>query len=140
MYHKDLSPEYFNNLSKNCLPDILGIAVKHVEEGKLISEMPIQPKLFAPNGFVHAGSIITLADTLAGNSTIAHLPEGAISFTTMELKSNFLGAIREGTLECESTAEHMGRTSQIWRVIARNKETRKKIAIFSCTQLILYKQ
>jgi len=138
MYHPECTPKYFNDLSKNHFPGLVGITITSVSQNKMTAEMKIDKKLFAPNGFLHAGSIVTLADSIAGYSTIAHLPENGKSFTTIELKSNFMRAKREGALECESTPEHLGRTTQVWRVVVRDKETQKKIAIFSCTQMILY--
>jgi len=81
---------------------------------------------------------VSFADTVAGYAAIAHLPEGGKSFTTLELKSNFTKAIRKGKLNCECIAEHLGRTTQVWRVIVNDMESKKKIAVFSCTQLILY--
>ena len=138
MFNPKFDAAYFNSLQKGHFPSVLGISIIESSERKMIAEMPVRADLFAPNGFIHAGSIVTLADTVAGFAAIAHLPKGAKSFTTMELKSNFLGAIREGTLECTGIPEHLGRSSQVWRAEVRNKETQKKIAIFSCTQLILY--
>jgi len=138
MFNKKRDVDYFNNLSKGHFPELLGVQVTHVEEGKMQAEMSVKKEFFAPNGFLHAGSIITFADTIAGYSSIAHLPEKGKSFTTLELKSNFIKAIREGALKCECIAEHLGRTTHVWRVIVRNQETDKKIALFSCTQLILY--
>jgi len=138
MFNQIFDAAHFNNYSKEHFPEFLGIVIKHVEEGKIIAEMPVIKHLFAPNGFLHSGSIVAFADTVAGYSTLSHLPENGKSFTTLELKSNFVGAIREGILECESSAEHIGRTTQVWRVIIRNQQTKKKIAVFSCTQLILY--
>ncbi len=138
MFHKNLNPSHFNKMSKGTFPASLGITITHIEEGKMLGEMPVKKELFAPNGFLHAGSVITFADTIAGYSTVLHLPEKAKSFTTIELKSNLLGTAREGILECESFVEHLGRTTHVWRVEVRRKETQKKMAIFSCTQLILY--
>jgi len=88
--------------------------------------------------YLYAGCIATFADTIAGYSTLAHLPEKGKLFTTLEFKSNFVKAIREGKLQCESIAEHLGRTTQVWRVIVSNMKSQKKVAMFSCTQLILY--
>ena len=143
MFNQIFDAAYFNNYSKEHFPEFLGIVIKHVEEGKIIAEMPVIKHLFAPNGFLHSGSIVAFADKVAGYSTLSHLPENGKSFTTLELKSNFVGAIKvgaikDGILECESSAEHIGRTTQIWRVIIRSQHTKKKIAVFSCTQLILY--
>ena len=138
MFNPSLTAESFNQISKDLLPGLLGIQIISVAENKIIAEMPIEKKIFAPNGFVHAGSIISLAESVAGISTVAHLPENGKSFTTLELKSNFIRGQREGTLIAESDPEHLGRTTQVWRVIVRDKESGKKVAIFSCTQLILY--
>ena len=117
MYDKSRDSNYFNNLSKDHFPELLGIKITHVEQGKMNGEMPVKMEYFAPNGFLHAGSIVTFADTIAGYSSMAHLPEKGQSFTTLEFKSNFVRAIREGTLKCECIAEHLGRTTQVWRVV-----------------------
>lgn len=138
MLNKTLTVDYFNKISKGHFPGLLGVQVTEIEEGKMVAEMAIKKEFFAPNGFLHAGSIVTFADTIAGYSSIAHLPEKGKSFTTLELKSNFIKGIKEGKMECECTAEHLGRTTHVWRVEVKDKETKKKIAIFSCTQLILY--
>lgn len=138
MFNPKFDTAYFNDISKDHFPEYIGIQITEVSEGKIAAEMEVKPHLFAPNGFLHAGSIVTFADTVAGYSTIAHLPENGKSFTTLELKSNFVGAAREGVLACESQPEHLGRTTHVWRVKVWNKQTGKKVAIFHCTQLILY--
>ena len=138
MYNSKVDVAYLSQRAQGTYPEWLGMQVMEVGEGKVVMEMPIQQNLFAPNGFVHGGSIISLADTVAGFATLAHLPPKATSFTTIELKTNFLGAAKEGTLVGESRGEHLGRTTQVWRVDITHKETGKKIAVFSCTQLVIY--
>jgi len=138
MYDTSKPPEYFNQISQGHFPGLLGIHISQVAEGRLTAEMPVKKEFFAPNGFLHAGSIVTFADTAAGYAAVSHLPEGGKSFTTLELKSNFVRAIREGKLVCECTAEHLGRTTQVWRAEVKDGTSGKKVALFSCTQLILY--
>lgn len=138
MFHPDRDVAHFNQLSKDHFPAYIGVQITEVEENRIAADLEVKPHLFAPNGFLHAGTIVTFADTIAGYSTIAHLPEGGKSFTTLELKSNFIRAARKGFIACESSPEHMGRTTQVWRVRVWDKQTGKKIAIFHCTQLILY--
>lgn len=138
MRNATLTPSYFNQLSIGHFPAMIGIKIITIEDEKLTAEMPIKKEYFAPNGFLHAGSIVTFADTVAGYASLSHLPEKATSFTTLELKSNFVGAAKEGSLICECNAEHLGRTTHIWSVVVHIKETGKKVALFSCTQLILY--
>ena len=81
---------------------------------------------------------MALADTTCGYATIAHLPEGAQSFTTIELKSNHLGTIREGSCTCVATAQHLGRTTQVWDAVVSDEASGRKLALFRCTQMILW--
>jgi 1,4-dihydroxy-2-naphthoyl-CoA hydrolase len=132
------TPEDFNTFGATYLPGHLGIQITEVSPGKLAAEMPVAPHLLAPNGYLHAGSVVTLADTCAGYGCISNLPEGAQNFTTIELKSNHLGTAREGTIACVATAVHLGRTTQIWDATVTDKASGKTIALFRCTQMILY--
>ena len=81
--------------------------------------------MLAPNGYLHAASVLLLADTAAGYACMAHLPEGAKNFTTIELKSNFLGTAREGTMRTECRAEHLGRTTHVWSATVFGPNDRK---------------
>jgi 1,4-dihydroxy-2-naphthoyl-CoA hydrolase len=132
------TPSSFNTLSVGHLPGHLGIVVTHVSSGELHAEMAVQPHLMASNGFLHAGSVVTLADTACGFGCMASLPEGAQSFTTIELKSNHLSTARVGTVRCVATLAHGGRTTQVWDAVVTHAETGKTIALFRCTQMILY--
>lgn len=132
------TPDAFNTFGATYLPGHLGIQITEVSPGKLAAEMPVAPHLLAPNGYLHAGSVVTLADTCAGYGCISNLPEGAQNFTTIELKSNHLGTAREGTIACVATPVHLGRTTQIWDAIVTDKASGKTIALFRCTQMILY--
>jgi len=108
-----------------------------IEEGRMSMEMTVAPWMMAPNGYLHAASQVMLADTCAGYATLAHLPEGAKGFTTLELKSNFLGTAREGVLTVEAVAEHMGRTTQVWSATVVDASGRK-LSLFRCSQIILW--
>jgi 1,4-dihydroxy-2-naphthoyl-CoA hydrolase len=132
------TPEYFNQFGKGNLPDHLGIVITAVSEGEVRAEFDVTSKLLAPNGFLHAGSVVTLADTACGYACVAHLPEGAANFTTIELKSNHLGTAREGTVVATAKAVHLGKTTQVWDATVSNKATGKTIALFRCTQMVLY--
>lgn len=126
-----------NARSEGHLPGWFGFQATGLEPGRLTARMAIRPEMLAPNGFLHAATVIALADTAAGFATIAHLPEGAQSFTTVELKSNFLGTATEGTLICEATAAHTGRTTQVWDAEVHSEDGRR-IALFRCTQMVLW--
>jgi 1,4-dihydroxy-2-naphthoyl-CoA hydrolase len=108
-----------------------------LEDGHVVLRLPVRQDLLAPNGYLHAGTVVTLADTACGYGCFAYLPEGGTGFTTIELKTNFLGTAREGTLECEALRVHAGRTTQVWDATVR-RDNEKIVALFRCTQLILY--
>jgi uncharacterized protein (TIGR00369 family) len=119
------------------LPGLVGIEFEEpTEDGVLRARLPLRQALFAPNGYVHAGTVVTLADSACGYGCILNLPEDATGFTTIELKTNFLRSAREGTISCEARLVHGGRTTQLWDAIVEDPEGRT-MAIFRCTQLIL---
>lgn len=121
---------------RGTLPEHLGFELLSADEGRITAAFDIRPHHLAPNGFLHAASIIMLADTCCGFGCMAHLPEGAHSFTTIEIKSNYLGTAREGRVECEARPVHRGRTTQVWD--ATVTAAGKTIALFRCTQMILW--
>ena len=133
-----LTPAHFNQRSLGTLPAHLGLVITAVEHGGLSGQFEVAPALMAPNGYLHAGAIVTLADTCCGYGCMAHLPEGAVSFTTVELKSNHLGTAREGLVICRATPAHLGRTTQVWDAVVSHPGSGKTLALFRCTQMILY--
>lgn len=132
--------EQLNARGEGRLPGLIGIEVLSIEPGRLTSRLSLRPELLAPNGYLHAATIIALADTSCGYGTVADLPDGAQNFTTIELKSNFMGTAREGGIACVATRVHNGRTTQVWDAEVKDEASGKTIALFRCTQLILYPQ
>ena len=130
--------EEFQERGAGKLPGHLGLEVVSVERGRAVLRVPIGPQLLAPNGFLHAASVIALADTAAGYGCVQSLPEGAAGFTTIELKSNFLGTATEGVIHCVATPAHLGGTTQVWDATVKRRSDGKTIALFRCTQMILY--
>ena len=130
--------EKMNARGAGRLPGLLGFRVMAVEQGLVVAEIDIRPELLAPNGYLHAATVIGLADTACGYGCIAHLPAGAENFTTIELKSNFLGTARDGTIACNAKPAHLGRTTQVWDATVTKRDDGKPIALFRCTQMILW--
>ena len=131
------TPEEFNAFQKGTLPDLLGVAVSRVDDAGVHANLLIQPHHLAPNKFLHAATVVMLADTCCGYGCLAQLPDGASGFTTVELKSNHLGTATTGTISCIATPIHLGRSTQVWdaTVFAPGG---KAIALFRCTQIILW--
>ncbi|GAA0761893.1 PaaI family thioesterase [Ideonella azotifigens] len=132
-----MDAEEFNARGMRTLPGHMGIRILEVGE-QVKAEMPVRQEVMAPNGYLHAGSIVTLADTCCGYGCAANLPKGAKGFTTIELKSNHLGTALEGMIACTATMLHGGRTTQVWDAVVTHRDTGKTIAMFRCTQMVLY--
>lgn len=130
--------EYFKGFGKGHLPGYLGVEILAVGPEAVESRMAVRKEVMAPNGYLHAASVIALADTSCGYGCVAKLPEGARGFTTIELKSNFLGTTREGGIRCRATPVHLGRTTQVWDAVVTNEADGKAIALFRCTQMVLW--
>ncbi|MEM8771201.1 MAG: PaaI family thioesterase [Pseudomonadota bacterium] len=134
----ELDPTQFIAAGEGHLPGLVGVHVTGLGEGWLEAELPVRKEVMAPNGFLHAASVIALADTACGYGCVASLPEGANGFTTIELKTNFTGTARDGVATCRAEAVHLGRTTQLWDATVKHRETAKTIAHFRCTQMVLW--
>ena len=130
--------EELNERGTGTLPGLIGVEILEAERGRLASRLELREELLAPNGYLHAATVVALADTSCGYGCFVNLPEGAEGFTTVELKSNFLGTKREGAINCEATLVHGGRATQVWDATVADEESGKKLALFRCTQMILY--
>ena len=134
----EVTLEKLNHRGDGRLPGLMGFRVTAIEDGMLAAELDIRPELLAPNGYLHAATVIALADTACGYGCLAHLPAGAENFTTVELKSNFFSTAREGTIATVARPVHMGNSTQVWDAVVSRKADGRQIALFRCTQLVLW--
>jgi 1,4-dihydroxy-2-naphthoyl-CoA hydrolase len=137
-FRPELTAEVFNGRSRGHLPGLAGVEILAVTPEGVESRLTVRREVMAPNGFLHAASVIALADTSCGYGCVAHLPQGASGFTTVELKANFLGTTREGAILCRARPVHLGRTTQVWDAEVTVEASGAKIALFRCTQMVLW--
>ncbi len=140
MLRAEISIQSLQSGQQGTLPGLFGLTVTELAEGRLQASFELKDWMLAPNGFLHAASVVTLADSCAGYACRAHLPDGAKGFTTIELKTNFLGTARSGVIRCVTEAEHLGRSTQVWSstVYGPPEQGDRKMALFRCTQMILW--
>lgn len=127
----------FNSIGADRLPGYLGIEIVDAAERRVVAELEVAPHHLAPNGFLHGATVVALADTACGYGCVRTLPPKATGFTTVELKTNFLGTATEGRIRCEATLAHAGRSTQIWDAVVANPAGRT-LALFRCTQMVLW--
>ena len=123
---------------RGSLPGLLGFEWLRMEGSTVEGRFDVRPHHLSPTGFLHAASVVALADSAAGFGCLNCLPAGASSFTTAELKTNFLGTSREGGVRCTARLVHGGRTTQVWDAEVTREADGKAIALFRCTQILLY--
>ena len=133
-----LSLDEMNVMGAGHLPGLLGIEFTASEPGSISSRLVVEKRHWAPNGRLHAATIVALADTSCGYACRLVLPERATGFATIELKANFLGTLTEGAIRCEARLLHGGRTTQVWDAEVSAEESGRKLALFRCTQMVLY--
>jgi uncharacterized protein (TIGR00369 family) len=130
-------PSSFREAGRHFFPGLVGLEVTELEHGRAAGSLVVEEQHLAPNGYLHAGAVVALADTVCGYGCVASLPDGRSGFTTIELKTNFLGTAREGTIRCEGRLVHGGRTTQVWDATVTRDGAERAIAVFRCTQLLL---
>ncbi|KRC62747.1 hypothetical protein ASE14_02710 [Agromyces sp. Root81] len=130
-------PAELTALGAGRLPGLLGIEVTAVEAGRIDARMEVTPAVLAPNGYLHAASVVALADTACGLGCRLTLPPGASGFTTVEQKTSHLGTARTGIVRTEAVLVHGGRRTQVWDAEVFDGAG-KRIALYRCTQLVLW--
>ncbi len=130
--------ERFTVRQEGFLPDQLGIEVLEATSDRMVLAFEVAKAHQAPNGFLHAGAVVTLANTACGYGTMLALPEGASGFTTIELKSNFFATALSGRVVATAVPVHRGRTTQVWDAEVVSEESGKRMALFRCTQSVLW--
>ena len=123
---------------KGFFPELAGIEFTEVTKEEVIGEIKLRPELMAPNGFLHAGLVVTLADTVCAWGTRLNMNDQAKGLTPIELKTNFISTSKEGGIMSIATPLHVGRATQVWDAVVKSKTTGKVMAHFRNTQMILY--
>ena len=129
------SPEELTAITEGRLPGILGFTAVRVAATEIEATMSVTPVHLAPNGYLHAATVVALADTACGLGCRLTLPADASGFTTLEQKTSHVGTAREGTIRVVARLASGGRRVQVWDATVTHGD--RQIALFRCTQLVL---
>ena len=133
----ELTLAQLQEMGTSGFPGLLGIDFREAGDAYVRARLELEAKHMAPNGYLHAGTVVGLADSACGYGCILNLPDGANGFTTIELKTNFLRTAQPGaTIGCEAKLAHGGRTTQLWDATVSDPQGRT-MALFRATQLML---
>jgi uncharacterized protein (TIGR00369 family) len=126
-----------NEFARPRHPGLVGVEVVECEPDRVVGRLQVTAPLVAGTGYLWAPVVITLADWLCACGMGPNIPQGA-AFTTIELKANFLGTVREGgSIRGTAVPAHRGRTTHVWDVTVNDEASGKVIALFRCTQMVL---
>jgi len=117
--------------------ELKGVTFTEAEKDRVVARMLIRPDLCTAGNIAHGGAIMALADSVGAAATVINLPEDAKGTTTLESKTNFIGAAREGTtVIATATPVHRGRRTQVWQTRLESEDG-KLIALVTQTQMVL---
>jgi uncharacterized protein (TIGR00369 family) len=123
-------------LSNQPFPRLMGVEVVEATKEKVRARLIVRPDLCTAANILHGGAIMAFADTLGAIGAWLNLPDGALT-TTIESKTNFIGAAKEGsTVTAESTPFHIGKRSSVWQTKI-TREDGKLVAVVTQTQMVL---
>jgi 1,4-dihydroxy-2-naphthoyl-CoA hydrolase len=123
-------------ISNQPFPTLMGVKIISADKDKVRAELVVRPDLCTAGHIMHGGAIMAFADALGAVGAVLNMPREA-NTTTIESKTNFIGAAREGsTVVAESTPVHVGKRTSVWQTRIM-REDGKLVAIVTQTQMIL---
>ena len=122
-------------LQHDFLPGLLGMRYVEATKDRLVAELTIRDDLRTVGGALHGGTLMALADTVGATATFLNLPPGS-STTTLESKTNFFAAGRDGVVRAEATPLHRGRTTMVWQTRVTD-ESGRLLSLTIQTQMVL---
>jgi len=125
-----------NQLLQPIFPGLMGVRLVEATPEKIVATMQVRPDLCTSARVLHGGAYMAFADTLGAVGTLLNLAPGTRT-TTIESKTNFLGAAPAGTqVTGESVPLHRGKTTMVWQTRISN-EGGKLIAVVMQTQMVM---
>jgi 1,4-dihydroxy-2-naphthoyl-CoA hydrolase len=126
-----------NEFGRDKVPGLFGMEMTRVDESGAEARLTVTPPLIAGTGYLFAPVVVGLADIICAFGMRPHIPEGH-SFTTVELKTNFLSSAQAGEVVVgRAHPVHVGRTTVVWDCEVRNETTGRVMALFRNTQLVI---
>ena len=117
--------------------ELKGITFVEADRDHVVARMLVRPELCTLNHTVHGGAVMAFADSVGAAATVINLPDDAKGTTTIESKTNFVGAAGEGTtIIASATPVHRGRRTQVWQTRLETEDG-KLVAIVTQTQMVL---
>ena len=134
----NLNLDAINAIAKNTLLETLDIKFIEVTENKVVATMPVTPKVHQPDGVLHGGASVALAETVGSYASVLSLKTKTHMVRGIEISANHVKSISEGMVTATAIPIHKGRTTQLWEIKITN-EKEQLISLCKLTTIILEK-
>lgn len=111
-----------NDITKDTLMETLEIEYVDVGENFLVAKMPVGPKVFQPDGVLHGGASVALAESVGSAASYVFLDAQKFFVRGIEIAANHVRSVKEGEVFARATIIHQGRTTQLWEIRITDSE------------------
>lgn len=125
-------------MCKNTLMETLNIEFMDVSENTLIARMPVTPRVHQPDGVLHGGASVALAESVGSAAAFIFLDAEKVAIRGIEIAANHVKSVREGYVYAHATIIHQGRTTQLWQIRIVNEED-QLVSLVKLTTITLQK-
>ena len=123
-------------MCKNTLMETLDIEFIDVTDDTVTAKMPVNSRVHQPDGVLHGGASVALAESVGSAGAYIFLQETNVSIRGIEIAANHIKSIRDGYVYAHATILHKGRTTQLWQIRIEN-QNKELISLVKLTTLTL---
>ena len=128
-----------NGVRKNTLMETLEIEYTDVGENFLVARMPVGPRVYQPDGVLHGGATVALAESVGSAASYVFLDGSSFIVRGIEIAANHVRSVKEGYVFAKASIVHKGRTTQLWEIRITDEEDRL-ISLCKLTTIALPKK
>ncbi|EAP86339.1 PaaI family thioesterase [Croceibacter atlanticus] len=137
-YSKEEVLSRCKEICKNTMMETLDIEFIDVGDDVLVAKMPVTPKVHQPDGVLHGGAMVALAESVGSAASMLFLDAEKYYIRGIEISANHVKSIREGEVFAYATVVHKGRTTQLWDIKIKDVED-NLISVVKLTTIALPK-
>ena len=110
-----------NAMCKGTLMETLEITFIDISENQIVAKMPVTPRVHQPDGVLHGGATLALAESVGSAGAFLFLNDAAVQVRGIEISGNHVKSIREGFVFANAKMIHKGKTLQLWHIDILNE-------------------
>ncbi len=113
-----------NAITKNTLMETLSIEYVEIGEEHLIARMPVNSRVYQPDGVLHGGAMVALAESVGSAAAIVFMNPSKLTIRGIEISANHVKSVKSGYVYATAKPIHLGKTTQVWDIKITDEEKR----------------